>query len=315
MLKLGLVFPGQGTQYVGMGNDLYQAFQDARDIYATARDILKVDVATLCFEGPREELDQTVNTQVAVLTTDVAIHRIFKKEIGVQPLVMAGHSLGEYSALCAAGALTFEDTLGLVALRGRYQQEASPIGTGSMAAVIGLNLDQVKDLCREVGTKESGVYPAIVNAADQIVISGHREAVEKAMVRAKEKGALRALKLSISVPCHCPLLDEAAGRFAEILKGVEVKECEVAVIPNCDPEALHSPAATKELLIRQVNAPVYWQQTIQRMARMGIEIIVEIGPKRTLTNLTKRIDANIRVASVENLESLGKTAEFLKAQG
>lgn len=311
--NLGIVFPGQGTQHVGMGSDLHQAFQEARNVYEEACDVLGFDIQSLCFEGPREELDRTVNTQVAVLTTDMAIYRIFERETGLQPMIMAGHSLGEYSALCAAGALPFVDALLLVAARGQYQQEAAPIGTGAMAAVIGLNAAQVGALCREVSSNNGAVFPAIINARDQIVISGDLGTIEKAVGRARELGAMRALKLPISVPCHCPLLDEAARRFAGDLEGVEIRDFEVDVIPNCDPEATYTRDSAKDFLIRQVHFPVYWQASIERMVRMGIDTIVEIGPKRTLTNLTKRIDAGIRVANVEDLASLKKTAAWLNS--
>ena len=313
MNNLGIVFPGQGTQHVGMGSDLHQAFQEARNVYEEACDVLGFDILSLCFEGPREELDRTVNNQVAVLTADVAIYRVFEREIGLRPMIMAGHSLGEYSALCAAGALPFVDALLLVAARSQYQQEAAPAGTGAMAAVIGLNAAQVEALCREVSSNNGSVFPAIINARDQMVISGHLGAIEKAVIRAREMGAMRALKLPISVPCHCPLLDEAARRFVDDLEGVELGDFEVDVIPNCDPEATYTRESAKDFLIRQVNSPVYWQASIERMVRMGVDTIVEIGPKRTLTNLTKRIDAGIRVAHVEDLASLKKTAELLNS--
>jgi len=267
--QLGLVFPGQGTQYVGMGSDLCREFQDVRDIYEEAGRILGFDIASLCFTGPQAELDRTENTQVAVLTTDVAIHRIFEREIGVRPVAMAGHSLGEYSALCAAGAVRFADALSLVSARGRYQQEASPLGAGAMAAVIGLDLGSVEDICRRIRSENGAVFTAIVNTRDQIVLSGNVQALDKAVNMAKEEGARRAVRLAVSVPCHCPLLDEAAAKLAEDLKRIDLMECQVAVIPNCDPEALHSRKTKRELLIRQVNSPVYWQGSIERSGPHG----------------------------------------------
>ncbi len=312
MRQLGLVFPGQGTQYVGMGSGLYRAFRRVRDVYAEASDVLGFDIASLCFEGPQEELDRTVNTQVAVLTTDVAIYRIFEEQTGGKPLVMAGHSLGEYSALCAAGALRFADALPLVFSRGKYQQEAAPEGTSAMAAVIGLDAGEVEAICRDIRGKDGAVFPAIINTQDQIVLSGHIGALDRAIAMAKERGARRAVRLAVSVPCHCPLLDEAAVRFAGDLAKIELTDGRISVIPNCDPGALHSRETSRDLLIRQINTPVYWQASIERMVRMGVDTIVEIGPKRTLTSLTKRIDAGVRAANVEDLESLGKIAELLR---
>lgn len=312
MHKLGLVFPGQGSQHVGMGRDFHQAFQEARNVYEEAGDILGFDILSLCFEGPREELDRTVSTEVAILATNVAIYRVFEREIGLSPLIMAGHSLGEYSALCAAGALPFVDALLLVSARGHYQQESAFDGAGAMAAVMGLDAVQVGGLCREISSGNGAVFPAIINARDQIIVSGHPGAIEKAVVAAMEMGAMSAFTLPVSVPCHCPLLEEAARRFAGDLESVEIGDFEADVIPNCDHEETYALDSAKNFMVRQVHSPVRWQASIERMARAGIDLILEIGPRQTLSNLTKRIDPDIRVAHVEDRASLRRTKKLLK---
>jgi [acyl-carrier-protein] S-malonyltransferase len=312
MAKLGIVFPGQGAQYVGMGEDFYREFEEVRTTFAEAGEILDHDVAELCFHGPKEVLDQTVNTQIAVLTIIVAAYRVFEKEIGIQPAVMAGHSLGEYGALNAAGAISFAEALSLVHARATYQKKAVPPGTGSMAAIMGLDETTLAQICSIVQTKTGKIIDIVnFNAPSQLVISGHTEAVTQAVTDANGKGA-RAIMLPISVPCHCKLLDEAAKKFEENLKGTTFNDFKVDVIPNYNPEMSYSKDNARNLLARQLNSPVRWQETIERMIAMGIDHILEIGPKRTLSGLIKRINGTVRTLNIEDMASLGKTMKFIK---
>jgi [acyl-carrier-protein] S-malonyltransferase len=312
MCKLGIVFPGQGSQYVGMGKEFYREFKEARNTFAEAQEVLKLNIAELCLEGPKEDLDLTINTQTAILTVTVAAYRILGEEVDIRPTAMAGHSLGEYSALYAAGAISFADALSLVNTRGKYLEEAVPAGSGCMAAIMGVSKELVESACRGINKTNGEVVELVnVNSPNQFVVAGHTKTVETVIVKVKEKGAKRAIKLPISVPCHCSLLNNAAKMFEEDLSHVEIKDCTVRVIPNYDPFILHSKETTRELLAKQFNSPVRWQETIEKMIEMGIDTIIEIGPKRTLSGLIKRIDKNIRTLNVEDMGSLGKTINFI----
>jgi [acyl-carrier-protein] S-malonyltransferase len=311
MDDLGIVFPGQGSQYVGMGRELYEGFKETREIFAEAQEALHSDIARLCFEGPQDILDLTPNTQAAVLTVAVAFYRVFEKEIGIEPAAMAGHSLGEYTALCASGAIDFPDAVKLVYARGRYQQEAVPPGKGCMAAIVGLDRESVEDICHSIARDHGVVAVVNINSPGQFVISGNTVAVEKAVALAKGNGARMGVKLPISVPCHCRLLDEAAEKLEKDLDSVLIRDCRVNVIPNFDPETLHSRDTTRKLLVRQLNSPVRWQETVERMYHMGVRTLVEIGPKRTLSSLIKRIDKRIKTLNIENVASLEATIDFL----
>ncbi|MBN2568593.1 MAG: ACP S-malonyltransferase [Deltaproteobacteria bacterium] len=307
MSIVGLVFPGQGSQYVGMGWELYQNFKAVRDIFSECDEVLHQDISRLCFEGPGEELDMTENTQVAVLTVDVAIYGIFNNETGITPSVMAGHSLGEYSALTAAGAIAFADALPLVKARGRYHQEAVPKGEGSMAAIVGLGREKVEEICREISGGGAIVEVANINGSEQFVISGHTKSVNEAISKAKEAKAKLAVSLPISVPCHCSLLRGAAERLGGDLDYIKIEDCGVKVIPNVDPELLHNRENTKELLKRQIISPVRWKETIEKMVYMGVDTIVELGPKKVLSGLIKRIDKNVKILNIEDMASFEKT--------
>lgn len=308
---VGLVFPGQGSQHVGMGWELYQNFKDVRDIFSECDKVLRQDVSRLCFEGPGEELDMTENTQVAVLTVDVAVYRIFDNETGITPYVMAGHSLGEYSALTAAGAMAFADVLPLVKARGRYHQEAVPKGEGSMAAIVGLGREKVEEICREISDGGTVVEVANINGSEQFVISGHTKSVNEAISKAKEAKAKLAVSLPISVPCHCNLLRGAAKRLGGDLDHIKIEDCGVKVIPNVDPELLHNRWNTKELLKKQIISPVRWKETIEKMVYMGVDTIVELGPKKVLSGLIKRIDKNVKILNIEDMASFEKTVMSL----
>ncbi len=314
MARLGIVFPGQGSQYVGMGRELFQQFAPARACFEEAQAVLGADIARLCFEGPREALDLTMNTQVATLTLEMAAWKVLEQRLELRALAMAGHSLGEDGALCAAGALSFADTLRIIKARAAYQQEAVPPGVGANAAIQGLNRDSVEAICRDVKTESGLVSPSCYNAPDQTVVSGYAAPVEKVMSKALEAGAKRALKLPLSAPFHCALLEGAARRLDRDIGGLTFRDCATPVIPNCDPEARHSAAMSRELLVRQIYQPVRWIETIEQMARMGVDTVIEVGPKRVLSVLALRISKSLRVLNVENLESLQRTVEVLSGK-
>ena len=311
MDNVGIVFPGQGSQYIGMGMDLYRNCKDVRDVFSEADSVLNQAVSRLCFDGPAEELDMTENTQVAVLTVDIAVYRMFDAEVGIKPAVMAGHSLGEYGALTAAGAMDLADALTLVKARGRYHQEAVPPGEGGMAAIVGLDREAVEKICRDIPAGDGVVELANINGTYQFVISGHTEAVNQAIVKAKEAHAKLAVRLPISVPCHCSLLEGAARRLGADLDGITIEDCSVPVIPNLDPEKIHSRETTKEFLTRQLISPVRWKETIEKMVQMGIDTIVELGPKKVLSGLIKRIDRNVRTLNIEDMASFEKALKSL----
>lgn len=316
MGKFALVFPGQGSQYPGMGEDLYREYQDVRDLFAEASDVFGTDMARLCFKGPQELLDLTVNTQISILTVEIAAWRAFSGMVTEKPVVMAGHSLGEYSALHAAGAVDLRSCLALVKKRAQLHQEAVPVGEGAMAAILGLERKDVEELCRSVTRGDSSLAEvSIENSPGQIVISGHTAAISAAVAAAGNIEGARAVILPISVPCHCRLLDGAAEKFASALAAVEFRDCLPPVIPNCDPSVFHTALQTRELLTRQIRTPVLWRNTVLKMAEMGVETIVELGPKRVLSGLIRRIDRRFRLLNGEDRASLEEAAAALdKAQ-
>jgi [acyl-carrier-protein] S-malonyltransferase len=281
-----------------------------RDLFAEASRLFGRDMDSLCFEGPQELLDLTVNTQTSILTVEIAALRAFSERVQATPGVMAGHSLGEYAALHAAGALGLSDVLRLVQSRAQFHQEAVPVGEGAMAAVLSLSREAVEDLCREQSRQGRCVTLSIENAPGQIVVSGHTDAV-KGVIAAAAGREGRAVLLPISVPCHCGLLQDAADRFAEVLATADFKDTSVPVIPNCDPTLLHTRERSRELLVRQIVSPVRWVETIERMAAMGVDTIVEVGPKRVLSGLIRRISRQIRLLNVEDEASLEETAAAL----
>jgi [acyl-carrier-protein] S-malonyltransferase len=311
MATLGIVFPGQGSQYVGMGRELFQQYEPARACFEEAHTVLGWDISRLCFEGPRESLDLTINTQVATLTLEMAAWRVLEQGLPARPSAMAGHSLGEYGALCAAGVMSFSDALQIVRTRAAYQQEAVPPGVGANAAIQGLGRDTVEAICREVTAGSGLVTPSCYNAPDQTVVSGFTASVETVMAKALAAGAKRAVKLPLSAPFHCALLEGAARRLDGEIAGLVLRDGDVPVIPNCDPESLHSAETTRTLLVRQIYQPVRWLETIERMTRMGVDTVIEVGPKRVLSILVLRINKGLRVLNVENLESLQRTADVL----
>ncbi len=290
-MTFAFVFPGQGSQSVGMLN----AFADHPAVAATlaeASDALGQDIGKLIAEGPADELNLTTNTQPVMLTAAVAVYRAWQAAGGPVPTVVAGHSLGEYSALVAAGAIAFKDAVPLVRFRAKAMQEAVPVGEGGMAAILGLSDDDVRTACAEASV--AGVVEAVnFNAPAQVVIAGAKAAVERACEVAKAKGAKRALPLPVSAPFHSSLLKPASDRLREYLSGVTVGAPAIPVINNVDVAVVNDPAAIKDALVRQAASPVRWVETVQKMKVDGITRVVECGPGKVLAGLTKRIDGDI----------------------
>jgi [acyl-carrier-protein] S-malonyltransferase len=297
-VKVAFVFPGQGSQHPGMGRDLAENFSLARQVFQEASDALGMDLARLCFEGPEEDLRLTANTQPAILTTSIAALRVIESERGLTPACAAGHSLGEYSALVCAGALSFADAVRTVRQRGIFMQEAVPVGVGTMAAIMGLENKVLEEICRLAAEGEV-VAPANFNSPGQVVIAGHTGAVERAIALAKERGAKRALPLPVSAPFHCSLMMPAAERLAKVLADVSVNPLAVPVVSNVEATPNMDALRLKDLLVRQVSSPVRWDESVANMAQSGIERFVEIGPGKVLCGLIKRI---VKGTSLQNVE-------------
>ena len=302
---IAFVFPGQGAQKVGMGKSLAAAFPICRDTFAEADDALGESLSGLCFEGSEERLSLTENTQPAILAMSVAVSRLVESE-GVRAAFAAGHSLGEYSAHVSAGTLSFADALRTVRRRGRYMQEAVPVGQGAMAAILGLDADGVARACEEAAAEVPGeiVTPANLNAPGQVVIAGHAAAVARAGERAKARGAKRAIALAVSAPFHCPLMKPAEERLAPELRGLASRDPRVPVVANVDAEPKRDAGASIEALIRQVSSPVRWEDVVRRLIADGARTFVELGPGTVLAGLIKKIDRSVTVLSVENEDGL-----------
>ena len=303
MAVWAFLFPGQGSQYVGMGKDLRDNFTIARQTFEEADEALKFHLSRLCLDGPESDLKLTENTQPAILTASIAVMRVVAAETGITPSLLAGHSLGEYASLVTAGALSFIDAVKTVRLRGRFMQEAVPVGVGAMAAILGLDRGQVDDLCRE-SAEGQVLAPANYNCPGQIVISGHAEAVNRAAQKAKDLGARDAILLAVSAPFHCPLMRGAAERLAEALEPVMVYDLKTPVISNVEAEQYPSREQIKELLITQVDHPVRWQESMEKMLAAGIEQFLELGPGKVLSGLMKRINRGAVIQSVEKTEQI-----------
>jgi len=301
--RLALVFPGQGSQSVGMLADMAASWPNIIETFAEASAVLGIDLWALVQQGPEAELNQTQNTQPAMLAAGVALWRVWQAEDGPRPALMAGHSLGEYTALVCAGSLGFTDAVALVAERGRLMQEAVPVGQGAMAAVLGLEDDKVVAVCAAAAQGEI-VAAVNFNAPGQVVIAGTTRAVERAVTLAREKGAKRAVILPVSVPSHCQLMRPAAEQLAKRLAAVTLRTPVVPVIHNVDVAVHQRPEDIRDALIRQLYNPVRWSATIAAMRRQGITTLVECGPGKVLTGLTKRIDKQLEARPVFDSASL-----------
>jgi [acyl-carrier-protein] S-malonyltransferase len=310
---IAFVFPGQGAQKVGMGKGLSGAFPLCRDTFDEADAALDESLSELCFEGPDKQLLLTENTQPAILAMSVAVHRLAESH-GVRASFAAGHSLGEYSAHVAAGTISFADALRTVRRRGRYMQEAVPAGEGAMAAILGLGVDGVARACAETAAALGRVVtPANMNAPGQVVIAGHADAVARAGERAKELGARRVIALAVSAPFHCPLMKPAEERLAPDLRALPAIDPRIPVVANADAEPKRDAASAIEALIRQVSAPVLWEDVVRRLIAEGARTFVEMGPGTVLSGLIRKIDRSVSVMSIEDETGLATALETLNA--
>ncbi|HUL36099.1 MAG TPA: ACP S-malonyltransferase [Thermodesulfobacteriota bacterium] len=304
MKPTAFIFPGQGSQHVGMGKEFYENFSVARRVFEEAEDSLGFSISKLCFEGPEETLRLTENTQPAMLAASIAALRVLEMEKGITPQFSAGHSLGEYSALVASGALAFPETIRIVRLRGKFMQEAVPVGEGAMAALLGMEREQVERLCEEVSSGEV-LTPANFNCPGQIVIAGHSKAVERAIERVKQEGK-KAVLLPVSAPFHSPLMKPAGERLEKALEEISVNDLKIPVVTNVEAEVNTVKERVKGLLVAQVSSPVRWEESMRKMGEKGIEKVLEIGPGKVLSGLMKRIDPRIETGNLEDLQTLKK---------
>lgn len=310
-MKKAFVFPGQGAQRVGMIKDLYDGYASVRRLFEEADDALGFSLTRLCFEGPDEELMMTYNTQPAILTASTACSLVLQEE-GLRPDIVAGHSLGEYSALVAAESVSFADAVRTVRQRGRFMQEAVPLGEGAMAAILGLDEDRIKAVCAEVDSRYGTVEAVNFNCPGQIVIAGAAKAVEAAVDALKAAGAKRAVILNVSAPFHSTLMKPAAERLAEVLDTIVIKDAKVPVAANVDGQLETAADVIKASLVRQAASPVLWIACVRQIQAFGAENIVEVGPGKTLTGFNRKIDKAIHCENVEDIPSLKKTLEFFQ---
>lgn len=308
MTNIAVVFPGQGSQTLGMLADLAATYPVVAETFAEASSVLGYDLWQLVQEGPAEELNKTWQTQPALLAASVAIWRVWQQQNGAKPVLMAGHSLGEYSALVCAGVLDFKQAISLVELRGKLMQEAVPAGTGAMYAIIGLDNDAIAKACEE-SAQGQVVSPVNFNSPGQVVIAGNKEAVERAGAACKAAGAKRALPLPVSVPSHCALMKPAADKMAVALENITFSAPQFSVVNNVDVKVESSPDAIRSALIRQLYSPVRWTESVEFMAAQGVEQLVEVGPGKVLTGLTKRIVDTLTAVAVNDTASLTAALE------
>ncbi|PXZ03158.1 ACP S-malonyltransferase [Gilliamella apicola] len=311
MTKFAMVFPGQGSQAVGMLKDLAENYPVVKSTFDEASQVLGYDLWALVQEGPAEELNKTWQTQPALLASSVAIYRVWQSINGAQPEFMSGHSLGEYSALVCAGVIDFKDSIKLVELRGKLMQEAVPSGTGAMFAIIGLDNDSIQKACEQAAQGQV-VAPVNFNSPGQVVIAGNKEAVERAGALCKEAGAKRALPLAVSVPSHCALMKPAADKLAITLNDITFNTPKFAVINNVDVKVETSAEKIKAALIAQLYSPVRWTESVEEMAKQGVTLLVEMGPGKVLTGLTKRIVDSLSACAVNDKASLDVAIENTK---
>lgn len=311
MKKFAMVFPGQGSQTVGMLAELAGDYPIVQETFKQASETLGYDLWQLVQEGPAEELNKTWQTQPALLTASVAVYRVWQQKYPeLKPEVMAGHSLGEYSALMCAGVLDFQDAVKLVELRGKLMQQAVPEGTGAMYAIIGLDNEAIINACKQA--EQGEVVSAVnFNSPGQVVIAGAKAAVERAAALCKEAGAKRALPLAVSVPSHCALMKPAADQLSVSLESITLKAPAVSVLNNVDVKAETDADAIRNALVRQLYSPVRWTETVEKMSHSGVEVLVEIGPGKVLNGLTKRIVDSLQATSVNDVKSLDAVNELL----
>lgn len=312
--KTAFIFPGQGSQSVGMGRDLFDSYEAARAVFEEADDALGFAISKLCFEGPEDQLVLTANTQPAILTVSVAALRVMEAMGFPKPDYVAGHSLGEYSALVAAGSLKFPDAVRTVRKRGAFMQEAVPVGTGAMAAVMKLPLAEVERVCEDAAQGEV-CSPANMNSPDQVVIAGSAAAVDRAIELAKERGAKRAIKLNVSAPFHCAMMLPAQERLAGELASLEFSDLSVPIVENVTAELNSSGRRAKEALVLQVSSTVRWVQSVQALVALGVSDFVEIGPGKVLSGLVRQISGESRCLNIDSPGSMKEACEALCGDG
>ncbi len=311
MVKIAFVFPGQGSQFVGMGKDFFDHYSEARKLFEEANDVLQYDIKNICFNGPEETLRLTENTQPALLIHSIIALKILE-ENGINSVLAAGHSLGEFSALVASGALKFKDAVRLVNLRGKFMQEAVPVGVGSMAAIIGLSVEEVQEVCNRFSSEHNLVQPANLNSPVQTVIAGHKEAVEKASNEALKAGAKKAVLLPVSAPFHSALMKPAETKLQKELDLTDFLDLSFPVINNIEAKPIIKGSDARESLIKQVCSPVRWSETMQCIIDHKIDSLVELGSGKVLSGLMKRYNKNINCYQVGDRETLSQTLNALK---
>jgi [acyl-carrier-protein] S-malonyltransferase len=309
---IAFIFPGQGSQYAGMGKDLAEKFPAARQVFEEADAALAFSLSELCFDGPAERLQLTENTQPAILTVSVAALRAMESEGFPRPDFVAGHSLGEYSALVAAGSLSLSEAVQTVRNRGQYMQEAVPVGTGAMAAILGADLNVVIGACKEAAEGQI-CSAANINSPGQVVIAGDAAAIDRATVLLKERGAKRAVRLNVSAPFHCALMKPAQDRLAVDLQKISFKDLSIPVVTNTDAQPEKTGDRARQALVRQVSQPVRWLDSVEFLISQGVQTLVEIGPGKVLSGLVRQIDRNLRCLNVEDEASLRAAHEALVA--
>jgi [acyl-carrier-protein] S-malonyltransferase len=308
------VFPGQGSQYVGMGKALFEAHAVAREVFEEVNDVLGSNLSRIMFEGPEDDLRLTENTQPALMAVSMAVVRVLEAgdiRLGDIASHAAGHSLGEYSALAATGALSLADTARLLQIRGRAMQRAVPIGEGAMAAVLGLDFEIVEIVAQEASVEGNACSPANDNASGQVVISGHKAAVERAIGIAKDKGAKRGILLPVSAPFHCPLMQPAAEEMAEALADVQMNKPILPIIANVKADVTSAPEEIRQLLVAQVTGVVRWRESVLKMGQLGVDSLIEAGAGKVLSGLTRRINKDISAMAIETPEQIEAFAAVL----